>query len=329
MQTLVKILPEKIDEYENLLTGNPIFIGRLKDVGYLEPEDAVALGVTGPPLRASGVDWDLRRDMPYTSYEKFKFEVPTSNDGDVWARYMVRLREMRESVKICQQALDGMPDGPIEADAPHIVLPDREKMKTQMEALIYHFKIVTEGFRFRPARSTRPSNRRAARWATTPSGRHRETLPRPHAQPVLRDPAGSRNHVRRPAHRRRRCRHRFHRHRPGRNRPVSATAYSPEQVSRELWFSLGSLLRSYTAAHGLQAEIEAVVVADADRIMAKNGARWLQLERHCNAVTWTREDGASGVLELTDHGRLRGSDGEEEMDMAAEAWARELMQARR
>jgi NADH-quinone oxidoreductase subunit D len=146
VQSLIKILPEKIDEYENLLTGNPIFINRLKGVGYLSADDAVALGVTGPPLRASGVDWDLRRDMPYTSYEKFQFKVPISNDGDVWARYVVRLQEMRESVKICQQALDGMPEGPIKADAPKVVLPDREKMKTQMEALIYHFKIVTEGF---------------------------------------------------------------------------------------------------------------------------------------------------------------------------------------
>ncbi len=146
VQRLIKVLPEKIDEYENLLTGNPIFINRLKGVGYLSPADAIALGVTGPPLRASGVDWDLRRDMPYSSYEKFQFEVPVSNDGDVWARYVVRLKEMRESVKICQQALDGMPSGPIKADAPHVVLPDREKMKTQMEALIYHFKIVTEGF---------------------------------------------------------------------------------------------------------------------------------------------------------------------------------------
>jgi NADH-quinone oxidoreductase subunit D len=146
VQSLIKVLPEKIDEYENLLTGNPIFINRLKNVGYLSAEDAIALGVTGPPLRASGVDWDLRRDMPYSSYDKFRFKVPVSNDGDVWARYVVRLQEMRESVKICQQALDGMPEGPIKADAPKVVLPDREKMKTQMEALIYHFKIVTEGF---------------------------------------------------------------------------------------------------------------------------------------------------------------------------------------
>jgi NADH-quinone oxidoreductase subunit D len=146
IQRLIKILPEKIDEYQNLLTGNPIWMGRLKGVGHLSAEDAIALGVTGPPLRASGVDWDLRRDMPYSSYEKFQFKVPVSNDCDVWARYIVRIEEMRESVKICQQALDGMPEGDIKANAPKVVLPDREKMKTQMESLIYHFKIVTEGF---------------------------------------------------------------------------------------------------------------------------------------------------------------------------------------
>jgi NADH-quinone oxidoreductase subunit D len=140
-------MPSHIDEYETLLTGNPIFINRLKGIGHLSAADAIALGVTGPPLRASGVDWDLRRDMPYSGYENFKFEVPVSNDCDVWARYILRIREMRESVKICQQALDGLPlEGPLKADMPKVVLPDREKMKTQMEALIYHFKIVTEGF---------------------------------------------------------------------------------------------------------------------------------------------------------------------------------------
>jgi NADH-quinone oxidoreductase subunit D len=146
VQAFINTLPEKIDEYSNLLTGNPIFKNRLQGVGYLSAADAIALGVTGPPMRASGVDFDLRRDMPYSSYEKFQFQVPTSTVGDVWARYEVRLIEMRESVKIIQQALDGMPDGPVKADAPKIVLPDREKMKTQMEALIHHFKIVTEGF---------------------------------------------------------------------------------------------------------------------------------------------------------------------------------------
>jgi len=146
VQAFLKMMPGKIDEYENLLSGNPIWIGRTKGVGQLSAEDAIALGVTGPPLRASGVDWDLRRDMPYSGYEKFQFKVPISNDGDVWARYVIRMDEMRESIKIAQQALDGLPSGPIAADAPKIVLPDREKMKTQMESLIHHFKIVTEGF---------------------------------------------------------------------------------------------------------------------------------------------------------------------------------------
>jgi len=146
IQSFINIFPEKIDEYSNLLTGNPIFRNRLMGVGVLSAEDAVALGVTGPNMRASGVDFDLRRDMPYSGYEKFQFKVPVATAGDCWARYEVRMAEMRESVKIIQQALDGMPDGPIKADAPKIVLPDREKMKTQMEALIHHFKIVTEGF---------------------------------------------------------------------------------------------------------------------------------------------------------------------------------------
>jgi NADH-quinone oxidoreductase subunit D len=146
VKAFMKTFPEKIDEYANLLTGNPIFVNRLQNVGHLSAADAIALGVTGPPLRASGVDFDLRRDMPYSSYEKFDFKVATSDRCDVWGRYLVRLAEMRESVKIINQALAGMPDGPVKADAPKIVLPDREKMKTQMESLIHHFKIVTEGF---------------------------------------------------------------------------------------------------------------------------------------------------------------------------------------
>ena len=146
IQAFIKTFPEKIDEYSNLLTGNPIFRNRLMGIGHLSPEDAIALAVTGPTMRASGIDFDLRRDMPYSSYEKFQFKVPVSNRCDCWGRYEVRLLEMRESIGIIQQALDGMPGGAIKADAPKIVLPDREKMKTQMEALIHHFKIVTEGF---------------------------------------------------------------------------------------------------------------------------------------------------------------------------------------
>jgi len=150
VEKFLNSFPEKIDQYENLLTGNPIWIGRIKGVGILSPADVIALGVTGPPARASGIDWDLRRDMPYCGYENYEFNVPISTDGDVWARYIVRVQEMRESVKICRQALDrylAIPTSArLVADAPKIILPNREQMKTQMESLIHHFKIVTEGF---------------------------------------------------------------------------------------------------------------------------------------------------------------------------------------
>src|ERR1700757_3824325 len=138
--------PSKVDEYENLLTGNPIWVMRTKGVARITAEDALALGASGPTLRGSGVDIDLRRDMPYSGYENFKFKVPLGKEGDVFDRYICRVAELRESIKIVRQALDGMPEGPIKANAPKVVLPDREKMKTEMEALIYHFKIITEGF---------------------------------------------------------------------------------------------------------------------------------------------------------------------------------------
>ncbi len=150
VQDFVKRFPDKVNEYESLLTSNPIWLKRTKGVATMSAEDAIALGASGPTLRGSGVDIDLRRDMPYSGYEKFKFRVPVATEGDVFARYMCRVQELRESNSIVQQALDGMPDGPIKADAPKVVLPDREKMKTQMEALIYHFKIITEGFTVPP-----------------------------------------------------------------------------------------------------------------------------------------------------------------------------------
>lgn len=140
-------LPSKIDEYEDLLNANPIFRQRTQGVGQLPLDQLLALSVTGPMIRAAGLKWDIRKSEPYSSYEKFDFNVPVHQDGDVWARYRVRMDELRESQRIVEQCLAGMPEGPIRADAPKVVLPEREKMKTQMEALIYHFKIVTEGFR--------------------------------------------------------------------------------------------------------------------------------------------------------------------------------------
>jgi NADH-quinone oxidoreductase subunit D len=138
--------PSKIEEYETLLSSNPIWLNRTKGVGCIPLDDMLDLGVTGPMIRAAGLAWDVRKSEPYSSYEKFDFEVPTRTAGDVYARYEVRMEEMRQSMRIAVQALEGMPEGPYTADAPKVVLPDREKMKTQMEALIYHFKIVTEGF---------------------------------------------------------------------------------------------------------------------------------------------------------------------------------------
>ncbi len=143
----IRAFPGKVDQYEALLDANPIWKIRTQGVGFISLEDMLDLGVTGPMIRGAGLKWDIRKSEPYSSYEKFNFEIPTRQENDVYARYQVRLAEMRESAKIVTQALEGMPDGPWQADAPHVVLPDREKMKTQMEALIYHFKIVTEGYR--------------------------------------------------------------------------------------------------------------------------------------------------------------------------------------
>jgi NADH-quinone oxidoreductase subunit D len=147
VKKFIDIFPGRVDEYESLLTANPIWMGRTQRVGYMSLEDMLDLGVTGPMLRAAGMSLDARKQEPYSSYEKFDFEVPTRTESDVFARYQVRVEEMRQSARIVQQALQGMPPGPFTADAPKVVLPERDKMKTQMEALIYHFKIVTEGFR--------------------------------------------------------------------------------------------------------------------------------------------------------------------------------------
>ena len=159
--------PAKVDEYENLLTSNPIWGMRTKGVARITAGDAVALGASGPTLRGSGIDFDLRRDMPYSGYENFRFKVPVSQDGDVFARYICRVREMRESIAIVQQALDGMPEGRIKADAPKVVLPDREKMKTEMEASSITSRLLPRVLRCRRARFTKQSSHREVKWVIT------------------------------------------------------------------------------------------------------------------------------------------------------------------
>jgi len=143
----VEWMPKAIDEYEAILSRNEIWLERTRGIGRLSAEDAIALGQSGPVLRASGVDWDLRRDRPYLAYPEVDFRVPVYPNGDVYDRYRVRMDEMRESVRIVEQCLDGMPEGPWIADDRKVVLPPRHELHTSMESLIHHFKIVTEGYR--------------------------------------------------------------------------------------------------------------------------------------------------------------------------------------
>jgi NADH-quinone oxidoreductase subunit D len=138
--------PKDLDEYETLLTKNKIWVERTQGVGVLKLEDAIALGTTGPNLRASGLEWDLRKARPYSGYEQFEFDIPIGTVGDVYDRYLVRIEEMRQSVRICKQVIQTMPGGPINVDDPKLVLPPKEKVLTKMEELIHQFIIVTEGF---------------------------------------------------------------------------------------------------------------------------------------------------------------------------------------
>ena len=144
---LIDDLPRRIDEYETLLTENVIWKRRLKGVCPLSAEDAIGYGVTGPMLRASGVNYDVRKAYPYSSYEEFDFEIPLGTEGDIYDRYIVRLKEMRQSVRIVRQSIERLPDGPIKADAPEYVPPEKDEVARDMAALIRHFKIMAGGIR--------------------------------------------------------------------------------------------------------------------------------------------------------------------------------------
>ncbi|MGH2759930.1 MAG: NADH-quinone oxidoreductase subunit D [Actinomycetota bacterium] len=144
IRKLAELLAKRFDEYEEFLTYNPIWIRRNQGIGVLKPEDAIALGVTGPNLRASGVGRDLRRLSPYLVYDQLDWDIPVGTNGDCYDRYLVRMAEMRESVKIVQQALEGLPEGPFRAEG-KIVPPPRNRLPVSMEAVIHHFKLYTEG----------------------------------------------------------------------------------------------------------------------------------------------------------------------------------------
>jgi NADH-quinone oxidoreductase subunit D len=162
----IKEMREELTGVDRLLAGQPIWVQRLKDVGWIGVEGCIALGVTGPLLRAAGLPWDLRKTDPYLGYETFDFEVPTDDRGDCWSRFVVRVAEMWESLKIVEQVLDRLEPGPVMVDDPKIAWPAKlslgpdglgnslehvqKIMATSMESLIHHFKLVTEGFRVPP-----------------------------------------------------------------------------------------------------------------------------------------------------------------------------------
>ncbi len=146
VRQLCERVPKVIDECETLLTRNRIWVDRMQGVGVISADDAKGLGLTGPCLRATGVEWDLRRAQPYLGYEDYDFEIPVGEDGDAYDRYLCRTEEIRQSIRIVQQALDRLPGGPIMVDDPKLSLPPKRDVLTGMEELIHHFILVTEGF---------------------------------------------------------------------------------------------------------------------------------------------------------------------------------------
>lgn len=142
----IQIFPKRLKEYEELLTDNPIWRQRTENVAVISKEDALALGVTGPTLRACGLDWDIRKAFPYSGIENYEFAVPTAEDGDVFSRYVVRLEEMRQSLSIVQQVLDTIPEGDFKNMDPKITPPPRKQLTRSMEAVIHHFKLVSQGY---------------------------------------------------------------------------------------------------------------------------------------------------------------------------------------
>ncbi|MDP9069545.1 MAG: NADH dehydrogenase (quinone) subunit D [Actinomycetota bacterium] len=146
LSKFLDLMPRRIDEYEALLSENPIFLERTIGVGKISKEDCLRLGATGPIARAAGVDWDIRRDMPYEVYRDVSFDVPIADGGDVYARYQVRMVEMRESVKIIRQLFDAMPSGDYKNMDPKLMPPTRTELNWSMEAVIHHFKLMTQGY---------------------------------------------------------------------------------------------------------------------------------------------------------------------------------------
>ena len=219
---LCEAIPRRMDEYDKLLTGQPILQNRLQGVGPLDADTAIGLGLTGPLLRSTGVAWDLRRDQPYLAYDEVDFDVIVGTQGDCWDRYAIRFNEIRESVRIVRQIADRMPAGDFRTQDKKVTPPPRNRIDESMEALIHHFKLYTEGFRVPPGDAYVPvESPRGRERLLHRLGRHGPALPDAHASRQLRQPPGLGADGRGCAGRR----HHRHRldHRPGARgrRPVS------------------------------------------------------------------------------------------------------------
>jgi NADH-quinone oxidoreductase subunit D len=145
LRNFIRTFPRTIDEVDRMLTRNAIWVGRTVNIGVMKPDEAVNYGLSGPMVRASGVAYDVRRDFPYLDYETYDFDVPVGTNGDVYDRFLVRMEELRQSVRILQQAADRLPDGPVNVDDPRVILPPKRQATSEMESMIHHFKLVMEG----------------------------------------------------------------------------------------------------------------------------------------------------------------------------------------
>ncbi|MCE2803137.1 MAG: NADH dehydrogenase (quinone) subunit D [Gemmatimonadota bacterium] len=145
LRAFLRQFPKTLDEVDRMLTRNAIWVGRTVGIGVMTPEEAINYGLSGPMLRASGVAYDVRKDVPYLDYETYDFDVPVGTNGDVYDRFLVRFEELRQSVRILEQALARLPEGPVDVDDPRVILPPKHKATSEMESMIHHFKLVMEG----------------------------------------------------------------------------------------------------------------------------------------------------------------------------------------
>ena len=301
LRQFIRTFPHTLDEIDRMLTRNAIWVGRTVGLGVMTPEEAVNWGLSGPMLRASGVDYDVRKDFPYLDYETYDFDVPVGTNGDVYDRYLVRMEELRQSVRILQQAADRLPDGPVNIDDPRVILPPKSKATSEMESMIHHFKQVMEG----PA----PSDRRVVRCGREPEGRegllygirrHVQAGAVEHPSAVVRESFRDPEDGRRASPLRRHRDQRQHRHRDGRDRPLTPDLVggleSPDYASHDKPAHDAPYVPVFTGE--VRKELDTLLTRYPTKMAALLPALWIvQRERG-----WVSEEAmaeVAGLLELT------------------------------